>query len=426
MSCDLVIHGANEVFAVGETDVEVIEDGAVAIDDGVMVAAGEEDDVLGQYPVEDAEVKIDASGKTVLPGFVDPHTHAVFSGDRSDEFEAKIEGKSYQEIAEEGGGIGSTVDATRDAGGDELLSNLLNRLDRMLEYGSTTVEVKSGYGLDVETELRLLEVIEEADARHPVDVLPTYMGAHAVPPGTDVERYVDDVVENQLPDVGDQGIAVFCDVFCEKGYFDVEESRRILEAGMEYGLEPKVHADELSRLGGAELAAELGAVSADHLLHATEEDAEAMADNGVTPVLLPGTAFSLDAEYVDPEVFYDAGCDIAVATDFNPNCHSHSMSFAVTLSCVEMGMTVEDALVAATRNASRALDRHDRGLLAEGKPADIQVVDAPNHVHVPYSFGVNLVETVVKDGKIVYRSDSVLDDEDGGKHVERSSRGGDV
>ncbi|PSP79149.1 imidazolonepropionase [Halobacteriales archaeon QS_1_68_20] len=402
MSLDAVVYGAREVVTVGEDGLKTYEDAAVAVVDGEVARVGDAGAVTREFPPADADHAVDARGKAVLPGFVDPHTHALFAGDRSDEFAAKLRGKTYQEILAEGGGILRTVRATRKADDRTLLENLLSHLDRMLAYGTTTVEVKSGYGLDTETELRMLAVIDRADALHPVDVVPTFMGAHAVPEDRDADAYVAEVVDEQLPAVAEQGIAEYCDVFCEEGVFDVAQSRRVLEAGEDHGLTPKVHAEELSHLGGSQLGAEVGATSADHLLYATEEDAEALADAGVVPVFLPGTAFSLGAEYADPDPFLDAGAPVAVATDFNPNCHSRSMGFAVALACVEMGLAPATAVQAATRNAALAVDRPERGRLQEGTPADLAVVDAPSHVHVPYTFGENLVETVLKDGELVY------------------------
>nr|WP_303647087.1 imidazolonepropionase [Haloarchaeobius salinus] len=382
---------------------ETIGNAAVAVDDGMVVAVGDTDDVTDEHPPSAATEAHDAVGQAVLPGFVDPHTHALFAGDRSDEFEAKLRGRTYQELLAEGGGILRTVEAVRRADEDTLLANLLSHLDVMLEHGTTTVEVKSGYGLDTETELGMLRVIGRADEQHPVDVVPTFMGAHAVPQGMDTDDYVDEVVEEQLPAVAEQGIAQFCDVFCEEDVFSVAQSRRVLEAGMEHGLTPKVHAEELAHIGGTQLAAEIGAASADHLLHSTAEDVDALVDGGVVPVLLPGTAFGLGAEYADAETMLDRDAPVAIATDFNPNCHSHSMGFAQSLACVGMGMTPAEALLASTYNAAEALDLPARhGTLREGAPADLVVVDAPSFRHVPYQYGVNLVETVWKDGDRVH------------------------
>lgn len=427
---DAVVHGASEVFVGTErtpgadssreggatseagagrgaegarSELTLLSDAAVAVADGRVVAVGPTEAVTREYPPENAVASVDAGGRAVLPGFVDAHTHALFAGDRSDEFAAKLRGATYEEILAEGGGILRTVRAVREASDERLLGNLLGHLDVMLAHGTTTVEVKSGYGLDVETELRMLDVLDRADARHPVDVVPTFMGAHAVPGDRDADDYVDEVVEEQLPAVAEQGIAAFCDVFCEEGVFSVEQSRRVLAAGRDHGLAAKVHAEELTHLGGAELAADVGATSADHLLHATDGDAAALADAGVTAVLLPGTAFSLGAAYAEPERFRDAGATVAVASDFNPNCHSQSMGMAVALACTGMGMAPAEAVAAATRGGALALDRPDgTGTLREGAPGDLVILDARSHVHVPYSFGVNRVATVLKRGEVVH------------------------
>jgi imidazolonepropionase len=404
MTLQTVVHGASELVVGPDNagDLETVEDGAVAVVDGAVAAVGETGDVLREYPAENADTAIDASAQTVLPGFVDPHTHAVFAGDRSDEFAAKLRGTSYQEILAEGGGILRTVEAVREASDDELAATLEIQLDAMLDHGTTTAEIKTGYGLDTETELRLLDAIERAASDHPVDVVGTFMGAHAVPDGRDTEDYVDEVVTEQIPAAADHPAAEFCDVFCEDGVFTVEQSRRILEAGREHGLAPKIHAEEFTRLGSAQLAADLGAVSADHLLHATEADARALADAGVVPVLLPGTAFALDEEYADAEQFQRAGAPVALATDLNPNCYSQSMGFAVALACNGMRMPPADAVLGATSRAADAIARSDgAGTLREGTAADLVVVDGPSHVHVPYNFGVNTVETVVKSGVVV-------------------------
>jgi imidazolonepropionase len=428
---DAVVHGAAELVVgpAGEgpalptdgsppADPDAVldrrEDAAVAVVDGEVAAVGPTESITERYPPAEAAYGLDASGRAVIPGFVDSHTHPVFAGDRSDEFAAKLRGKRYQEILAEGGGILRTVRAVREASDEALLELLCDRLDTMLAHGTTTVEVKSGYGLDVETELRLLEVVDRADDAHPVDVVPTFMGAHAVPEGRGTDDYVEEVVEAQLPAVAEQGIAAFCDVFCEEDVFSVEQARRVLEAGTECGLVPKVHAEEFVRLGGAQLAAELEAVSADHLLHATDEDVAALTEAGVVPVLLPGTAFALGTDYADARAFRDAGAPLAVASDFNPNCHAPSMGFAASLSCVGMGLSPAEAIRATTRGGARALgaDRPDAfpdgpplhpeaGTLQPGAPGDLLVLEAPSSVHVPYRFGENVVRTVLKGGEPV-------------------------
>ncbi len=415
---DLVVHDASEVV-VGPADgwpantmgnvppdSDVVlytePDAAVAVVDGEVAAVGPTEEITREYPPENADHVIDAAGRAVIPGFVDPHTHAVFAGDRSDEFEAKVRGRSYQEIAAEGGGILRTVRATREASDDELLSRLLSHLDTMLAYGSTTAEVKSGYGLNAETELRLLDAIDRADGEHPVDLHATFMGAHATPEGMDTDDYVERVVSEQIPAVAEQGIARFCDVFCEAGVFSVDQSRRVLEAGLDHGLDPKIHAEEFERVGGAQLAAALGATSADHLLRATGNDIHALVESGVVPVMLPGTAFVLGKEYADARAFIEAGAPVALATDFNPNCFSRSVPFAVSLACIGMRMTPAEALLGATTNAARALDLDDdTGTLREGAPADLLLLDAPSYRHVPYRVGENPVAAVVKDGRLV-------------------------
>lgn len=407
MTVDLLLHDASEVLV--DPD-EQLENASVVVDDGEVVATGPATEIEREYPRENASRTVDASGRAVIPGFVDSHTHALFAGDRSDEFAAKLRGKTYQEILAEGGGIHRTVEAVREASRETLLDNLLAELDVLLAHGTTTVEVKSGYGLDLDIELLMLDVIAEADDRHPVDVVATFMGAHAVPRQEDADEYVDRVVDEFLPAVTEQGVASFNDVFCDEGAFTVEQSRRVLEAGAEYGLTPKIHAEELVRTGAAQLAADVGAASADHLLMATREDAEALYEAGVTPVFLPGTAFGLDTEYAHADEFLAVADEmrvdapaIAIASDLNPNCYAQSMGFASTLACVGMKLPPMDALAAATVGGARALNRSDGlGTLREGAPADVAVVDAPTAVHVPYNFGVNTVDTVIKGGRVVH------------------------
>jgi imidazolonepropionase len=398
-----VVHDATQLARPASGTVETVPGGAVAVADGTVVAAGPTDEVTREYPPENANTAVDAAGKTILPGLVDPHTHAVFAGDRADEFTAKLRGKSYQEIMAEGGGILRTVRAVREADREQLVSNLCAHLDTMLAHGTTTAEVKSGYGLSVDAELKLLDAIAAADDRHPVDLVATFMGAHAVPDDRDTDEYVDSVVGEQLPAVAD-GVGTFCDVFCEEGVFSVDQSRRVLEAGQEHGLAPKIHAEEFERVGGAALAADLGAVSADHLLQATEADATALAEAGVTPVLLPGTAFTLDTPYADPGLFASAGAEVAVATDFNPNCFSQSMEFALDLACHGMRMAPGDALRGATTVAADALALADSGTLDVGAPGDVLVADVPGYEHLPYNFGVSNTATLLKDGEVVYRA----------------------
>ncbi|NGM70717.1 imidazolonepropionase [Natronolimnobius sp. AArcel1] len=382
--------------------IEVHSDAAVVLEDGIVLETGSSEALTREYPVQNAAEAIDASGQCVLPGFVDPHTHAVFAGDRSDEFEAKLRGRNYQEILADGGGILRTVRAVREASEDDLTERLLERLDSMLAAGTTTLEIKSGYGLDTETELKLLSAIDRADKRHPIDIVATFMGAHAVPDGMDADEYTESVIEEQLPAVEKQGIATFCDVFCEEDVFSVSQSRAILEAGVKHGLTPKLHIDEFENLGGAELAASLEAASADHLLQSTPDDIDDLLEAGVTPVLLPGTAFGLGDEYPSLEPYRERNSIPAIGSDFNPNCYAKRMGFAATLACVGMGMTPGEAVRGITDRAAAALNRTDGvGTLEAGAPGDLVVLEAPSYRHLPYRYDENVVGSVLKDGDLV-------------------------
>jgi len=388
----LLIKDAGEVF---------LPDGPV---NGVsiLIKEGRIQDIGSDLTAPDATV-IEAAGKTVLPGFVDCHTHTVFAGARAFELDMKLRGASYRDIAEQGGGIGYTVRHTREASRRELVEQSRRRLDVMLRHGTTTAEIKSGYGLDTATELKILEVARQLGEAHAVDIVPTFLGAHAVPPGMEKKDYIQQVVEDMMPRVAEQELAVFCDVFCEDGYFTLDETRCILQAGKEHGLKPKIHADEFTDIGGAALAAELGATSADHLLMASPEGIEAMAAAGVTPVLLPAVPFSMMQErYADARAMLDAGLPVALATDLNPNCWTENMQLVIQLACFQMGMTPREAIEGATINAARALGIEKQvGSIETGKRADLLVIDAPSHQFIPYHFGVNLVETVVKAGAVV-------------------------
>ena len=395
------VYGVTDRFG-PDADLVVHEDAAVAVVDGRVASVGPTEDVTADYPPENAATAVDADGQAVLPGFVDSHTHMVFAGDRSDEFAARLGGADYQKILSEGGGILRTVRAVRAASDEQLVEGLLSRLDTALAYGATTVEVKSGYGLDRETELRLLSAIDEANERHPVDVVATFMGAHAVPAETTADEYVERVIDEQLPAVAEQGVATFCDVFCEEDVFTVEQSRRVLEEGRDHGLAAKIHADEFTRLGGTALGADLGTVSADHLLHASAADVTALREAGVVPTYLPAAAFSLREPYADPEPAQETGAPIALATDFNPNCHSRSVPMTVALACCGMGLSPAESVVGVTRAAALALDRRDKtGTLRPGAPADLVVLDAPSYVDLAYRFGEQPVDRVLKHGSVV-------------------------
>ena len=379
-------------------DLAILRDAAVLIEDGVVEEVGESDALLRNAPT--GAVKLNVGGRAVVPGFVDAHTHAVYAGDRIDEFALKLQGARYEDILAQGGGILHTVRLTRQATRAELLKQLMARLSSMMEYGTTTCEVKSGYGLDLETEKRLLQTIREADERHPMDLVSTFLGAHAVPPEFDDSKsYAEHVARDMVPEVAE--MAEFIDVFCEKGVFTPDESRLILEAGAQEGMRVKVHADELALSGGSMLAADLGAISADHLLHAGAEQRRALAEADVACVLLPATALSLRAPYADARALIDAGALVALATDHSPNTPTESMPFAMSLACHGMRMTPAEALTAATVNAAAAVGRDDRGCLEEGMIGDLVILDAPSHRYLPYRFGMNPVWKVVKLGEVV-------------------------
>jgi imidazolonepropionase len=348
---------------------------------------------------------IDAGGRLVMPGMVDPHTHLVFAGSREYELEMRLNGATYLEILRAGGGILATTRKTRAATEEELAWETKKRLNRFLLHGVTTVEAKSGYGLTVEDELKMLRVAKRLNEEHPVDIVSTFMGAHAVPPEykENPDAYVDLVIEEMIPRVARENLAEFCDVFCEEGVFTVEQSERILEAGKRHGLRPKLHADEIEPMGGAELAARVGAVSADHLLKVSDEGIRRMAEAGVVAVLLPGTAFFLMAEYARARHMIDQGVPVALATDRNPGSSpTESLPLIMNLACLQMKMTPAEVISAATINAAHAVSRARQvGSLEPGKQADILILDAPNYPYLQYHFGVNLVDTVIKKGKVV-------------------------
>jgi imidazolonepropionase len=388
----------------------VIADGALVIEAGVIARVGPTAAVRAALSAAGADpadyTVIDARGKAVLPGFVDPHTHLVFAGERAEEFGWRLQGKSYLEILAQGGGILSTVRATRAAAAEELLAAGLARLDAMLAHGVTTVEGKSGYGLDRDTEIKQLEVMAELGRRHPVTVVPTFLGAHAVPPeyAGRADAYLDFLLAAVLPEAAGRGLCEFCDVFCEQGVFSIDQSRRLLTKAAAWGLKPKLHADEIVPLGGAELAAELGAVSADHLLHASPAGVAALAAAGVVAVLLPATAFSLREPYARAREMIAAGCAVALATDFNPgSCYTESIPLVAALAALGMGLSAEEIVTALTLNAAAALNRAERiGSLDPGKRGDAVILAHPSYRFIPYRVGMNIVETVVKEGTVVY------------------------
>jgi imidazolonepropionase len=387
------------------SDLGIIEKGAVVVEDGIIKAVGPQSEILQKYDEEKYDV-LDADGKALLPGFVDSHTHYIWGGYRAEEFSWRLRGDDYMDIMNRGGGILSSVRQTKAASKEELYRDGMKRLDSMLSFGVTTVEGKSGYGLDFDTEIKQLEVMQDTDRDHPIEVVKTYLGAHAVPKeykGREDEM-IEEIINDVLPVVVEKKLAEFCDVFCEKNVFSIEQSRRLLSKAKEMGLKVKLHADEIVPLGGAELAAELGAVSADHLLQASDEGIDQMAKEGVVATLLPGTAFSLKEKYARGREMIDRGAAVALATDLNPgSCFSESIPLIFSLATLYMNISTEEAITAFTINGAAALDRADTiGSIDAGKKADMILLEFESYKFIPYHIGVSTVEKVIKDGKLVY------------------------
>ncbi|RDE11856.1 MAG: imidazolonepropionase [Candidatus Thorarchaeota archaeon] len=385
-------------------ELSVIEDAAIAVKDGLIVAVGATRDVLSQVTEEPALPALEFPDMLALPGFVDSHTHLVFAGSRENDFTMKLAQKTYMEILRAGGGILNTMRATRAASRDDLSRIAFTFASNMLSSGTTTIEAKSGYGLNTADEVKMLEAVNSLRQRLPSVLVSTFLGAHAVPPEFEgkTDAYVNLVTKQMIPAVAKQSLAKFCDVFCEKGAFDVEQSKRILLAAKRAGMKLKVHADEIAQLGGAELAAEVGAVSADHLLMASDDGLEAMLKAGTIATLLPATAFSLNTNYADARKMIDMGLPVALATDFNPNCANESLFFTLALACYKMKMHPREAIAAVTINAAHALElERTVGSIEVGKRADIVILDCPNPEYLAYRFGVNLVHTVIAGGEVV-------------------------
>lgn len=416
----MLIHSAKQLLTIsGEPqrglamgDLGIIDNGAVLIEGERIAAVGPSDEMRAIYQDHDM---FDAGERVVMPGFVDPHTHLVFAGDRAAEFEMRLQGKTYMEIMQAGGGIVSTVQKTRQATKAQLIAQSRSRLRRMFEHGTTTAEVKTGYGLETETEIKMLEVIAALDVQEPVDLVPTFLGAHAIPPEfkEEPDGFVDLVCGEMLPEVmrwwqsrldpGQFGKLPFVDVFCERGAFSLDQSRRILEAAKSLGFSLKIHADEFENLGGASLAAALGATSADHLVVTSQEDIQALGNSNTVAVSLPCTPFGLAEDHYTPAIeILEAGGLLAIATDLNPGtAWCESMQFAITLACRRLKLTPAMAIVASTINAAAALGLSEEvGSLDPGKQADLLILDVPDYRQLGYRFGTNLVRTVIKKGVI--------------------------
>ena len=419
MHVDLLITHASQLLTIpshdqgpqrGERlgDLAIVADGALAISNGSIVDLGPTVDLVVKHQ---AARTIDAGGHVVMPGFVDPHTHVVFAGDRANEFERRIAGATYMEIMNAGGGIMSTVRATRTASLDELIAQTRARLDRMLAHGTTTAEAKTGYGLETAAELKMLDAIQRLDAEHPIDLVQTFLGAHAIPAeykGRE-DEYTDVVVNEMLPTIVSQrptanGQPLFVDVFCEDGAFTVEQSRRILEKAKALGFGLKIHVDEFAPLGGTRLGVELGAISVDHVVTTPQDEIELLGKSSTIAVSLPGTPFGLaQRDYTPAKAILAAGGALALATDINPGTTwNESMQFIVALACRYLKLTQAQALAAATINAAHAIGRSGSiGSLEIGKQADVLIMDVGDYRSIGYRYGTNLVRNAIKRGQIV-------------------------
>ena len=379
--------------------VQYIKDTSILIENGKIIAISE----------GESENSIDCGGKMVTCGFVDSHTHPVFLDNRDEEYAMRLAGATYEKIAEKGGGIVSSVEGVRNASEDELIDKVSQRMDRFIAGGTTTIEAKSGYGLDTESELKSLSVMHKVHKSHAIDLIPTFMGGHAFPPefADDHDGFVDLICDEMLPAVKAQGIAVFNDVFCEEGYFTVAQSKRILETGKKYGLKPRLHADEFMNFGAAELAGEVGAISADHLMAVSADGINALVENDVIATLLPGTTFFLGkSTYAPARELLNSGITLSLATDFNPgSCHIQSMPVIMTLACMHLGMTVEESFQAVTYYSAKALELEDKiGSIEVGKSADLIVWGISSLLDIPYYVSNHPIRYVMKNGEVVFKA----------------------
>ena len=392
--------------------INIIENAYIAVKNGKILAIGVGDE-FGNLCGEDTKIH-DAEGLLVTPGLIDSHTHLIHGGSRENEFSMKLNGVPYIEILNNGGGILSTVKATKEASEEELYKKAKKSLDRMLEFGVTTVEEKSGYGLELNTEIKQLEVARALDKNHPVDLVHTFLGAHAVPEEykENHKAYIDILVDVMMPKIKDMGLAEFCDVFCEEGVFSIDESKIILSKAKEMGYKLKIHADEIESLGGAELSAKLNCISADHLMAASDEGIKMMAENNVVANILPATSFNLNKNYADCRKMIDMGAIVSLSSDYNPgSCPSENLQLVMQLGCLHLKMTPNEVLTAVTINAAYAIDRADKiGSIEVGKNADFVVFDARNVEYLMYHFGINHTKKVYKNGNLVVDNKVVVYD----------------
>lgn len=413
---DKIVINANQLITVAGgnrprvgknmSNLGIIENGAFAVKDGLIVAVDTTDNILEHF--KSSEI-IDAKNRVVMPGFVDPHTHPIFVHTRENEFEMRVEGKSYVDISQAGGGIRSTIATTKDAPQALLFNLAQQRIRKMISCGTTTIEAKSGYGLTTESELRQLKVISMLQESEKIDIVPTFMGAHEFPVEykDDHQGYIDILTKEMIPAVAESGLAEYCDIFTEEHVYSIAQSREVLNCAKEHGMKLKMHADEIKAIGGAELAAELGCVSADHLGAASVEGMKAMAKQGVIATLLPATIFSLGmTSYANARKMIELNIPVALATDYNPgSCNCDSMQFVITLACLKMRMTPAEAIVASTINAAHAIGMASKvGSLIVGKYADFLITDMPSYQYLPYHFGSNNVKEVYKKGELIYKN----------------------
>ena len=390
---NLLTYNSKKKSMISDEDLEII------IRNGEIIEIGKN--------LKNADQIYDCENNLVTPGFVDCHTHPVFFNDRSNEFGMRVAGNTYEQIAASGGGINNSVKSLRNSDYNELKQRVIHRMNDFLKLGTTTLEAKSGYGLDLDNELKSLAILDEVNSEHLVDIIPTFMGAHAVPEeyNNKFDDYVDHLCKVIIPAVAKQGIAKYNDVFCEEGYFDIHQSEKILSTGLNLGLLPRIHTDEFKNIGGAQLASAMKCVSADHLMHVNDSDIMKMADANVKAVLLPGTTFFLgNHEYAPYKKLKEFGLDVAVATDYNPgSCNIQSMVFIITLSLLYMGFDINDAIFSSTYMPSKILDIHDKtGSIEKGKNADIIVWAIKKPIDIPYNFSNNSIKTVIKSGKILF------------------------
>jgi len=397
----LTISGKNEARTGKDLNkLSVIKNGAIAVNDGIILETGNSKDLLEKYSKVDR--LIDAENCVVMPGFVDCHTHLVYGGSRESEMAMRLNGVPYLEILKQGGGIHSTVKATREISKKDLKRISIKKLDKLLKNGTTTVEIKSGYGLDYVTEKKILEIINELNEEHVMDIIPTFLGAHTIPKGVDREKYVNWIVEEAIPKF--RNLAKYCDVFCEDGAFSIDETKRIFSTAIQNGYKLKIHSGQFNDLGASGLAAHLRAVSADHLENISVEQIRKMKKNGTIAVLLPGVPFYLQSQkYANARLMIKEKLPIAIATDYNPgSCPSYSMQMMITLACLNMNLTIEEAIIASTINSAAAIEKEKVvGSLENGKQADIIILDLDNYKQIPYYFGTNLIKNVVKNGIII-------------------------